>query len=204
MSLGQRVVVERGDGTLTVAPTTAVNQGATHRYEVDKIPAAPGVSLLAPIAAGAPLNNNGPFAVVRPARVARITLGVGGANPVVYTVTGFDVFGETITEQITATGPGTYEGLKAFDTVQNVSSDVNPGGTTTIATGIGFSFGPWTGLDSITDDVGVDGVLENLDSFDEATATVVPSTVPDGMHVYTIRFTCVTATVQNAHTHNLT
>lgn len=204
MSLDQRVVVERGDGTMAVAPATAVNQSTTRRYEIDKIPSAPGVALLAPIAAGAPLNNNGPFAVVRPARVVRITLGVGGANPVVYTITGYDVFGDPITQQITATGPGTYEGTKAIDTIQNVSSDVNPGGTTTVATGVGFSFGPWTGLDSITDDVGVDGVLENLDSFDEATATVVPSTAPDGTHVYTIRFACVTTPVQDPHTHTLT
>jgi hypothetical protein len=62
-----------------------------------------------------------------------VTLGTSGANPVVYTVTG-TYCGQDVTEEITATGEGTYEGIQPFTTITAFASDVDPVGTTDLDT----------------------------------------------------------------------
>lgn len=86
---------------------------------------------LTQIAAGAAIDSAGPFTAFSPTRVPQIVLGAGGANPVVYTITGTSISdGAVITETITATGAGTYKSTKPFGTITRLQSDVNPLGTT--------------------------------------------------------------------------
>lgn len=86
---------------------------------------------LTQIAGGAAIDSAGPFTAFSPTRVPQIVLGVGGANPTVYTLTGTAIEGgATITETITATGAGTYKSTKPFATITRIQSDVDPVGTT--------------------------------------------------------------------------
>jgi hypothetical protein len=144
--------------------------------------AAAGTNYVAQYAGGAAIDDAvGPFARFVPQRTVRIVLGVGGANPVVYTIDGTDFAGNAIQDIITAAGAGTYEGDIAFRTITRVRSNVDPVGTTDVRTGVGFGLGmAVTGIDG----VGVDGALEAPTSTDTATGTVVPATAPDGAHTY--------------------
>ena len=92
---------------------------------------------VAQIAAGSPINSTGPFTTFTPTRVPQIVLGAGGANPVVYTITGTAVEDDTKTQTVTvtATGPGTYVSTKAFSAITSLTSDVNPAGTTDLQAG---------------------------------------------------------------------
>jgi hypothetical protein len=226
VTLDKRIVEENGDGSLNVGNTTAVNnsttavnnsttavnlsttatnQNAPQLVEINMVPSAPGVAIIAQYAAGAPINDPvGPFLTQIPARTCRVVLGVGGANPVVYTITGRTVFGgDPVTDVITATGPGTYEGDVAYDEILSFTSDVDPGGTTDLQTGKGFSLGPQSGLSGgiIQSTIGVDGVKESATVAEGITATVVPVTAPDGARVFTIRYTHDLTIIQDAHTH---
>jgi hypothetical protein len=91
---------------------------------------------LAQIAAGSAINSTGPFTAFSPTRLPQIVLGGGGANPVVYTITGTSIdTGAVITDTVTATGPGTYAASKPFATITRLQSDVNPAGTTDLQAG---------------------------------------------------------------------
>ncbi len=92
---------------------------------------------LAQIAAGSAIDSAGPFTAFSPTRLPQIVLGAGGANPVVYTITGtsIDSNGATITDTVTATGPGTYAASKPFATITRLQSNVNPAGTTDLQAG---------------------------------------------------------------------
>lgn len=86
---------------------------------------------LAQIAGGAAIDSAGPFTLFSPTRVVQIVLGVGGANPTIYTVTGTSIYDDSIiTDVITAAGAATYVGTKGFATVTRLESDVDPVGTT--------------------------------------------------------------------------
>lgn len=225
MTLDRRTVEENGDGSLTVGSTTAVNsnatavnsnatatnqsatatnQNASQLVEINMVPSAPGAAVHAQYAAGAPINDLvGPFLTQIPARTCRVVLGVGGVNPV-YTITGRTVFGgDPVTDVITATGAGTYEGDVAYDEIISFVSDIDPGGTTDLQTGKGFSLGPQSGLSGgiVQSTIGVNGVKEIATVAEEITATVVPVTAPNGSRVFTIRYTHDLTIIQDPHNH---
>lgn len=119
-------------GTRTKAASTngvIATQGWSEAY----LFATTANSTHAQYAAGAPIADAvGPFTVTSPLRTVQIVLGAGGAGSVVYTVTGTYQDGTAQTETITATGAGTYEGVKLWQTITAFSSDINPGGTTNL------------------------------------------------------------------------
>lgn len=135
------VLAEVVDGAVSVraaAAATAANQ-ITRMAETAlltaPVVAGAGNPYHAQVAAGAPISVNAAWTFYDPARNVQIILGVGGANPVVYTITGTNYAGEVLTEQITAAGAGTYNGNSIFHTITTVTSDVNPGGTTDLCVG---------------------------------------------------------------------
>ncbi|MFA5166865.1 MAG: hypothetical protein WC449_06270 [Candidatus Paceibacterota bacterium] len=199
----------------TVVPTTVPN-GALNflvRYptlptsvysQQDFYPAlvAPGTNYVGQYAAGAPLDDAvGPFVIPGyPFRTARIVLGVGGADPVVYTVDGTDAFGNVVQDIITATGAGTYEGDIAFATITRFRSDVNPGGTTDLRVGNGFNVSD--PINTAVSRLAVNAVLEAPAATGLASGTVVPTTPPNAARNFTVRFP--TTRTLAAHTHTLT
>jgi hypothetical protein len=91
---------------------------------------------LAQIAAGAAIDTTGPFTEFTPTRLPQIVLGAGGANPVVYTLTGLDIItGEEFAQTITAAGAGTYKAASPMAIVTRLESDIDPLGTTDLQAG---------------------------------------------------------------------
>lgn len=210
MSNDARLVSERGSGNLAVSPATAVNESVLFATEFSVIPSAPGVAMHAQYPAGAAINSVGPFTMQRPRRTCRIVLGVGGANPVVYTITGVDVYGRTLTDVINATGPGTYEGTIAFHSITSFASNIDPLGTTDLQTGKGFQCNllpltPYDGaIPQIYPTIGVDGVEEALASASVVHNTIVPTTAPNGARVFTYVVAWRNTITQTPHNHGLT
>jgi len=150
---------------------------------------AKGVSVHAQVAAGAAVNVATAFTVPFPRRALEIVLGVGGVNPVVFTVVGTKVDGSAATLTKSCAGAGTYEvgdGAQAFETVTSLTSDVDPGGTTDLKTADGFSVGEvFTG----TPLVSVDGVVDTSPTaLNGAWGGVKPATIPNGTHAYAVRY----------------
>lgn len=153
-------------------------------------PLAAGTAMHAQVAAGAALNVTTGFTNPLPSRTARIVLGVGGANPVVYTIDGVGMDGRSTTDTINATGAGTYDGVKAFREVTKLSSNIDPGGTTDLQTGPGLgipSTHPTDVLSSI-DLLSCDGIVE-AGTKTASSGTVIPSTAPNGVRNYVVRGT---------------
>lgn len=87
--------------------------------------------VVAQYASGAPIaDSTGPFVVTNPLRTVRVVLTGGGSVATDYTVTGTDQGGAVQTEVIAATGAGTFEGVKLWQTITAFASNINPGGTT--------------------------------------------------------------------------
>lgn len=87
--------------------------------------------IVAQYAAGAALDDStGPFVIASAPRTARVVLGAGGADPVIYTITGTTPEGVATTETITAAGAGTNEGTTLWSTITRFQSNVDPLGTT--------------------------------------------------------------------------
>lgn len=129
---------------------------------------------LTQIAGGAAIDSAGPFTAFSPTRVPQIVLGVGGANPTVYTLTGTSITdGSTITETITATGAGTYKSTKPFATITRIQSDVDPVGTTDLQAG-----DTWVAPASRAILVTVSGNIASQLADDSAVATI--TSVPSG------------------------
>lgn len=145
-----------------------------------------GALLHAQVAAGAPLNVTADFTPQLPARTCQIILGVGGANPVTYTITGLGMDGMVQTDTIVATGAGTYQGTMAFTSITSLTSDVNPGGTTDLGTGVGFGLPNAGGIIYSIDTLAVLGVIEAGVVKNPVTATVVPTTAPNNTRVFTV------------------
>jgi len=148
---------------------------------------AKGVSVHAQVAAGAALNVTTAFTVPYPRRALEIVLGVGGVNPVVFTVKGTKVDGSAATLTKSCAGAGTYDvgdGAQAFETVTSLTSDVDPGGTTDLKTSDGFSVGE---VFSGTPVVSVDGVVDASPTLNAAWGGV-KSTAPNGTHAYAVRY----------------
>lgn len=173
-----------GDGNPTNVTTTLA-------FVLSHKLATAGVNIVAQYASGAALNDAaGPFVCQLPVRSVRLVLGVGGANPVAVTVEG-TINGATISETISCTGAGTYEGTKLFDTITKVRSNIDPGGTLDVRTGLlaGLGFA-CASIDLLS----CDGVLEAIPTKDIATGMFKTTTAPNGTRVFTVRGT-------RSHTH---
>lgn len=179
--------------SLLTAPTTedgdgipTITDASLRRWLVLPL-RAPGTNIVSQYAAGAIINDTtGPFVMTLPTRTIRCVLGVGGANPVSVTITGTDYAGNPLTETIVCTGAGTYEGEKAFDAVSKVQTNVDPGGTLDVRTGLGVGLGvPMTALVGMS----VDGTVESAASVDVNSATVVPTTTPNSSKVFAFLYT---------------
>lgn len=162
---------------------------------------APGTNYVAQYAAGAPIDDVGPFVVPTfPRRTAQIVLGVGGAIAVDYTIDGTDVFGNAAQEVIAATGAGTYQGTIAWETITRFRSDIDPGGDTDLQVGDGFSLS--APLSAAVNHLAVDEIEEVAVSVDLLTSTVVPTTVPDGIVTFAVHYDAHVSVP--AHTHTIT
>ena len=161
------------------------------------VPAA-GTNYHASYAAGAPLADaTGPFTRFVPPRTVQIARG-GAGNATVYTITGTDPNGGVITENINSNGASTVQGVQAYTTITAISSDVNPGVTTTFQTGAGFGIGV---VVSDIDACGIDGALEGAGTKTAATGTYIPSTAPNGAHHYTVAYRVLPTATNAAHDH---
>ena len=149
---------------------------------------APGATIHASIAAGAPLNVTTAFTqIIEPTNVR---LSRGGAGAVThYTVTGTR-FGVAQVEIIASNGASDVEGVKIFDTITLLTSDVDPTVTTTVKTGVIL------GLANVA--VSIDFMGTAATSGSNAVAEVAtlnaakdgftPTTTPDGTKVQVIRY----------------
>lgn len=162
--------------------------------------AAAGTNYVAQYAGGAAIDDAGPFQQFVPARTTQIILGAGGAATVVYTLDGTDPRGTALQEIISTAGggAGTYQGTKAFATITNIASNIDPVGTTDLQVGVGFGLGEaCTNIDY----VGVAGILEAPVSVDVATGTVIPTTAPNGAVLYTVIYRVVPIITDAGHDH---
>lgn len=192
----------------------ATDAGANHNHGVtvaklrqqqhfSHVPA-PAVNYVAQYAAGAAIDDAvGPFARFVPPRTVMITRG-GAGVATSYTIDGTDPDGNALQEIIAAPGAGPYQGTRAFSTITRVRSDVDPTVTTDVQTGNGFGLAV---VASDIDVVGVDGGNEAPVSVHAATGTVIPTTVPNAAHHYTVDYRVqptATSANENVHTHPLT
>lgn len=172
----------------------------------DNYPAlsAPGTNYVAQYAAGAALDDAvGPFvSPTYPFRTAQIVLGAGGAIAVVYTIDGIDAFGNVVTEDITATGVGTYQGEIAYSEITRLRSDIDPADTTDLQVGDGFALSnPIDGVLGV-DHLALDEILELPVSVDPTSGTVVPLTPPNGVLNFHIHYDSYVPIP--VHTHGIT
>jgi hypothetical protein len=145
---------------------------------------------VAQIAGGAAIDSAGPFTVFSPTRLPQITLGVGGANPVVYTLTGTRVdTGETFTQTITAAGAGTYKASMPMATITRLQSDVDPVGTTDLQAGDTWVYPPARALR-----VGASGNVAGRPADNVADVTLPMLAGVDPTRYRIIRITSTTAT----------
>lgn len=183
---GSAYNTDDGDGVLEVAP-----KYLGVMYEITL--AAPGTAYITTQSAGvAPMHLTGPFTEMVPPRSVRVSAGTGTANPTHFTVHGTTYEGVAITEVITATGSGVFDGRKAFFHIDSIDSDVPLGGDTDFITGQGFGLipaltpPPSYGLPGDVSQptsfcrVAVDGVHETLIALDPASSSVFPTTLPNG------------------------
>lgn len=170
-----------------------------NRHHERLVPVAPGTQIHAAIAAGSALNVSTAFTRIMPATNIRLSRG-GAGVATNYTVTGTR-FGQVISEVIASNGASDVEGVKIFDTVTSITSNVDPTVTTTVKSGV------MVGLDRVA--VAIEflavgtsdsnGVVETgtlnagLDGF-------TPTTAPDGLKIFHIRYTHTLATTATATT----
>lgn len=91
-------------------------------------------ALHATIAGGAALNVTTGWLIYPISGLVTITLGAGGFNPTLYTLTGLDSAGNLQSEVITATGAGSYVSIKRYASIISLISNVDPVGTTIVTT----------------------------------------------------------------------
>jgi hypothetical protein len=162
---------------------------------------APGGNYHAQFAAGAAIDHAISGAeqliICTPPRTVQIARGGAGAATV-YTVTGTDYAGNVLIETINSNGAFTVQGTKAFATITHFASNVDPTVTTDLQVGNGFSL---CCTPSSIDSLGEDGVVAVIVSSDLTTGTVVPTTVPNAAHTYTVKFRVLPTATQAAHDH---
>jgi len=123
-----------------IAPTSHASDGPITRWLLVSLSL---TNYVAQIAGGAVIDSAGPFTAFSPTRLPQITLGAGGANPVVYTLTGTRIdTDETFTQTITAAGAGTYKASMPMATIIRLQSDVDPVGTTDLQAGDTWVYPP--------------------------------------------------------------
>jgi hypothetical protein len=160
------------------------------------VPPAPGATIHASMAAGGALNVSTAFTQMIPATNIRLSRG-GAGVATVYTVTG-QRFGSSQTETINSNGATDVEGVKIFDTVTLITSDVDPTVTTTMKTGVIIGLPQTaTAIDFLgVGASGANGVAET-GTLNTAKDGFTPTTAPDGSKVFQIRY-------QVSHTHAVT
>lgn len=159
-----------------------------HRRTEVLVPPAPGATIHASIAGGAALNVSTAFTRMIPATNIRLSRGAAGVATV-YTITGTR-FGVAQTETIDSNGASDVEGVKVFDTVTNIASDVDPTTTTTVKTGVILGLaGVATHLDylAVAATSGANAVAET-GTLNAAKDGVTPTTAPDGTKVFHFRY----------------
>ncbi len=183
------------------AVATGITASLTRKCAATLVPQAPGATIHAQFAAGAPIMANAGFTVPYPRRTCRVVVGAMGVA-VNYTVTGTDIAGNPLNEVIhVGAGGGSVDGLKAFETIATFASDVDPQDTTDLKAGKGFAVAePFTALDVL----GVNDVVEAADNVQAAVATITPHTAPDGAKVFSARYTRTAAATVTDPTHNHT
>ena len=125
-------------------------------------------------AGGSAISETGGFTDFSPGRLPKVVLGVGGANPTVYTITGTDIYtGAVITEDLTAAGASTVVATQPYATITAWSSDVDPVGTSDLQAG-----DTWVHPPARACHVGVAGNIACRLRDDSADATLVA--VPNG------------------------
>jgi len=189
----------RNLGGLTDSGHTHTGTAGSLRGHERLVPPAPGTQIHASMAGGAALNVSTAFTRIMPASNIRLSRGAAG-NATVYTVTGTR-FGSAQTETINSNGASDVEGNKIFDTVTQITSDVDPGTTTTMKSGV------IVGLDRVavaieflavgTSDA--NGVVET-GTLNSAKDGFTPTTAPDGSKVFHIRYTHTPPTTASATT----
>jgi hypothetical protein len=187
-------------GQATGSGTAATTSSSIRLQQTTEPLAAAGTNYVAQYAGGAALNDAGPFTRFIPARTAQIVLGGGAPATVVYTIDGTDPDGAALQEVISSggAGAGTYTGTRAFTTITNITSDIDPVGTTDLQTGAGFGLGA---VCANIDGVGVAGVFEAPVSAHGPTGTVIPTTAPNGVIVYTVQYRVTPVITDGGHTH---
>lgn len=187
-------------GTLTDPGHThtagAITATAMH-FSERMVPPAPGATIHSAISGGGALNVSSGFTQMIPATNIRLSRS-GAGVATVYTVTGTR-FGSAQTENINSNGASDVEGVKIFDTVTSITSDVDPTVTTTVKTGV--ILGTAQTFDSI-DFLGVgangaNGVAETATA-NAAKDGFTPTTAPDGSKVFQIRYKATPAATSAA------
>ncbi len=156
---------------------------------------APGATIHASMASGAALNVITAFTRMVPASNIRLSRG-GAGVATVYTITGTR-FGNAQTETINSNGASDVEGLKIFDTVTGITSDVDPTVTTTMKTGVMLGLAQTcVSIDflAVSATAAANGVTETV-TINAAKDGFTPTTAPDGTKVFTIRYLVTVAPV---------
>jgi hypothetical protein len=181
----------------TAGGTDVLAVGSTALKQQVLYPAltAPGTNYVAQYAGGAAIADAvGPFVVPGyPYRTVQIVLGVGGVATN-YTIDGTDKFDNVVQDVIAAAAAGTYQGTIAWKTITNFESDVDPVGTTDLQVGNGFCLN--SAINVGVSILAVDEAVELPVSEDLTSATVVPTTPPDGVKNFLVEFPV-------AHTHTV-
>jgi hypothetical protein len=168
--------------------TAGAFTGTAYRAVERMVPDAPGATVHASMAGGGALNVSTAFTQHDPPKNMRISRsGVGALT--VYTVTGTRL-GAAQTENITSNGASDVEGVKIFDTVTLITSDVDPTVNTTLKTGLIIGLqGVVTALDymSVASAVGTTGVIES-GTLNAAKDGVTPTSTPDGTKLFAFHY----------------
>lgn len=192
-----------GAGDPLAVSTTTATDNNTGLYLAERFdaPAAGGTNYVGQYAPGGVIDDAvGPFTAFFPPRNIQVVLGAGGVNPVTVTVDGLDYKGDPIPIVFTCTGPGTYQLPNVVHSVTRVRATPDPGGTLDIQTGDGF--GLPSGFDSIQKLV-VGGTVEAPSAVHLASGGFVPTTVPNGVLNYIVRYKASHLHTQAAHGHNI-
>lgn len=183
ISANEQARIEVLLGDLTLSGQYSPNRGTTILHFPDLTHA----TYISAYAAGAPLNDTtGPWGRFIPARTVSATLGASAVACTI-TITGtHPLTGASISEVITATGAGTFQGNTAFATITRVQSNIDPGDTVTLRAGAGLNVGrPVTAFSA----VGVDQVYEAPHgSSSAANGTIRFTTAPNTSRDYTVVF----------------
>lgn len=169
-----------------------ITTDASLRVTERLVPAAPATQIHASMASGAALNVTTAFTRILPATNIRLSRG-GAGVATVYTVTGTR-FGQTQTETINSNGASDVEGVKIFDTVTSITSNVDPTVTTTMKAGVIVGLAAVAAaIDFLavgTSDV--NGVVEAA-TLNAAKDGFTPTTAPDAAKIFQVRYSTGTA-----------